>query len=663
MASITVSGIGGGVDVPTLVSKLMQSERTALNPLTKEASGFNSKLSSFKAIQTALTNFQSAMDDLNNLSFAAQKAAVSNTGANTAKSSDAFTATVNTDTSTKALSQKIESAGIAAGTKFTSGDTMGIQVGSQTPVFITLGSDMTLEGVKDTINKSKTGVSASIRTDSSGQHLVLESSTAGTGNTIKVSGVGSLQQFAYGQASTSSMTQTQAPRDLTAAAAGAHEISVTQLAQGHKLKSAAIKPDTTFKDGILAIKTTGGSTTLITPKTNSLAGVRDAINASDAGVTASIVSDSTSSYLVLNSKETGEDSTIKITGTGDFSVFNYEPGNQLNSGNVASGHTFASGTLTLGYGSNSSIDLNLGASATLDTIKEEINKHTTASGVSATVVTEGGNQRLQLTSSNGSPISLTGTNDYTVLNGKMMGQTQKAQDAEVVIDGVTIKNKSNKIENAISGITLDLNRATTTDDNYKMSVSNDTSSVNTALNKFIDAYNTLAQKLNDMTKYDAENKTAGELQGDSTARSIITQLRNTMTQGVSGNGDYNLLSSIGVTFQKDGTFKLDYSKFTKIADGNFASIAGLLNSDTGVIGQMKTLTKSLLGDDGILKDRISGLEKSLKVNSERQTAMETRFASMKDRYTDRFNSLNTVLSNMQSQSSYLASALASLPKN
>ncbi|MFT2612642.1 hypothetical protein ACMWPE_24950, partial [Escherichia coli] len=80
-------------------------------------------------------------------------------------------------------------------------------------------------------------------------------------------------------------------RDATRAAAGSYALSVEQLAQAHKLSSAGINPGTTFDVGVLAIKTGQGSTALIKPSNHTLAGVRDAINAAEAGVNASIVSD------------------------------------------------------------------------------------------------------------------------------------------------------------------------------------------------------------------------------------------------------------------------------------------------------------------------------------------------------------------------------------
>lgn len=71
-------------------------------------------------------------------------------------------------------------------------------------------------------------------------------------------------------------------------------------------------------------------TVTINNTNNSLQGIRDAINAADIGVTASIVSDSTDQpyHLVLTSKQTGEKSSMKISVSGDSDLANllsYDP--------------------------------------------------------------------------------------------------------------------------------------------------------------------------------------------------------------------------------------------------------------------------------------------------------------------------------------------------
>ncbi|HEY4318444.1 MAG TPA: flagellar filament capping protein FliD [Herbaspirillum sp.] len=317
---LTSSGAVSGLDVAGLVAKLMQNEQSMLTPLTNAAASYNSQLSAYGTVKSALANFQAALGKLNATAFSAQKANIINSGSGTT-STDPFTADVNTDDTTSPKAQIIQSQLDAANTTFNSGDSMAIKVGSNPPIFVTLTGNQSLQGLVNQINAAKTDVEASIKTDDQGSHLVLESNTSGTANTIRVTGNGTLSQFAYDPASNlpSTMTQTQASQDTVAAVSGSYDIKITSLAQTAKLKSQGFSNTDFFNTGILAIKTGTNSTTIIKPVANTLAGIRDAINASsDAGVNATIVSDGTASHLVLTAKNPGAANTITVTGTGDF---------------------------------------------------------------------------------------------------------------------------------------------------------------------------------------------------------------------------------------------------------------------------------------------------------------------------------------------------------
>ncbi|MFX6803678.1 flagellar filament capping protein FliD, partial [Acinetobacter baumannii] len=76
-------------------------------------------------------------------------------------------------------------------------------------------------------------------------------------------------------------------------------------------------------------------------------------------------------------------------------------------------------------------------------------------------------------------VSLTGSGDYSGLTMSGMGQLLKAQDAKLSIDGVAVTSTSNKVENAISGVTLNLAKVTTSSDNFTLNISNDTSGITT----------------------------------------------------------------------------------------------------------------------------------------------------------------------------------------
>lgn len=115
------------------------------------------------------------------------------------------------------------------------------------------------------------------------------------------------------------------------AAPGKYTIDVQSLAQAQKLKSANYaKTSDTLGSGTLTIQfgsyaggvfTANGDkaakTISIKPADNSLAAVRDAINAANVGVTASIVNDGSGNRLVIGSKDSGLDNALRITVSDD----------------------------------------------------------------------------------------------------------------------------------------------------------------------------------------------------------------------------------------------------------------------------------------------------------------------------------------------------------
>ncbi|OHV12047.1 flagellar filament capping protein FliD [Kushneria phosphatilytica] len=108
------------------------------------------------------------------------------------------------------------------------------------------------------------------------------------------------------------------------AVAGNYQIEVTQLAQGEtQVAQGQTETDKAIGSGTVKI-TVGGKATDITldDSNNTLAGIRDAINSSDAGVTASIVNDGGASpyRLVLSSSSTGSDSAMNFAVSGDTAL-------------------------------------------------------------------------------------------------------------------------------------------------------------------------------------------------------------------------------------------------------------------------------------------------------------------------------------------------------
>ena len=107
------------------------------------------------------------------------------------------------------------------------------------------------------------------------------------------------------------------------AAAGSYSINVTQLAKYHAVRSNtnyAVSTET-FNTGTLSISVGGGTAVdvPITGANNTLAGISQAINEADAGVSASVINDGSTNRLVLTSKTSGSVGAISVVASDDGS--------------------------------------------------------------------------------------------------------------------------------------------------------------------------------------------------------------------------------------------------------------------------------------------------------------------------------------------------------
>ena len=162
-------------------------------------------------------------------------------------------------------------------------------------------------------------------------------------------------------------------------------------------------------------------------------------------------------------------------------------------------------------------------------------------------------------------------------SGKNMTQTVAAKDALLNIDGITnISSASNTVSDVIQGVTLNLVGQSPSGVTSTLNITSNTSSVESSVQKFVSAYNDLHQTLSDLTAYDSSTQQGSILLGDATVLSLERQMRSLLTSQVSGlDGNYKLLSSIGISFQKDGSLALDSSKFQTALSSGLSDVAAL----------------------------------------------------------------------------------------
>lgn len=165
----------------------------------------------------------------------------------------------------------------------------------------------------------------------------------------------------------------------------------------------------------------------------------------------------------------------------------------------------------------------------------------------------------------------------TAGNGKNLTETVAAQNATLKVDGIdNISKASNTVTDVVQGATLTLLKTSASNTPTTLTVARDTASVQTSVEAFVKAYNDLRKTVTDLTAYNAETKQASALQGDAAARSVLTQVRRTLSTALTGlSGAYTDLSQVGVSFKSDGTLSLDSTKLQSALSSNFNDVAGV----------------------------------------------------------------------------------------
>ncbi|HKO87512.1 MAG TPA: flagellar filament capping protein FliD, partial [Burkholderiales bacterium] len=257
--------------------------------------------------------------------------------------------------------------------------------------------------------------------------------------------------------------------------------------------------------------------------------------------------------------------------------------------------TYSGGAFTLNPDKATKTITIASGSDTLSAVRDAIN--TANAGVTATIVNDGTGNRLVIGSkdsgaANALRISVADTDGnntdtsglsrlaYDAASGGTVNMTETvlAQNSTVVIDGMTISKPTNAITDAIAGVTINLNKAAlgTT---ATVNITRDLTSANNAVDSFVKAYNELDKTIDALTAYNAETKVGAILQGDSTVRTIQSRIRGLLTTGLStAGGGLSNLSQIGVSFQLDGTLKLDSAKLNAVLNDPSKDVATLFSA-------------------------------------------------------------------------------------
>ena len=251
------------------------------------------------------------------------------------------------------------------------------------------------------------------------------------------------------------------------------------------------------------------------------------------------------------------------------------------------------------------------------------------------------------------------------------GLLQNAQDAQLTVDGLSLTRSTNHINNIITGVTLDLNGATSGAANLNLAL--DTSPVATKISALVDAYNQVQTVLTDAYNKDSTTAEYGaSLVGDSTVQTIRSEVRGMFFDTSSSpSGTMTALRDLGVSVDAKGAMTLDQTQLTAGLQSNFSGAVKMLSNNVngtyisstdknGVANDAINKLTNLLADTGILVEQSNNAAKKVTDYQDQLTKLNDRMTQLLDRYNKQFAAMETIVGQSKSLQTSLTSTFANM---
>ncbi len=305
---------------------------------------------------------------------------------------------------------------------------------------------------------------------------------------------------------------------------------------------------------------------------------------------------------------------------------------------------------------------------TLEGIRDAIND--ADFGATAVIVNDGSAYRLLVTSDdsgleNGLNISTTSSSGdlsgfaYDFNGGTPitnMEQTVIAQDAEITLNGLDISSATNTFSEALPGVTLDVKKISEAP--VSVGVNLDEGSATNALTGFVEAFNTLIENLDTLSKYNPDTQEASVLTGDSLVRGLKSTMRNQIiTQFGDDAAAITTFVDLGIKTGADGKLSIDSATLSEALDSNFEGVIAFANAAGEAID---TVADSYLGPGGTINSRQDSLRSGIDQIFDDRDALDARLTLLEASLVKKYSALDTLLSGLQSTSNFITSQLATL---
>jgi flagellar hook-associated protein 2 len=361
-------------------------------------------------------------------------------------------------------------------------------------------------------------------------------------------------------------------------------------------------------------------------------------------------------------------STSALPGSYSVQVEQLASAQKLQSGDYAGpSSVVGTGTLHIEIGGQT-FNIEIGVEGnTLAAVAAAINASPASEKAQATIVSGAGAARLTITArdtgaSNELTITQTGDSGLAALVSGL-DEIKPALDARVLIDGVLATSATNTISGAITGVDVTVKAATGDAEPTEVTIGYDRAAARKNLDEFVKSYNALVDAMRSVTGFNVETRQGGPLFGDGGVRNIVDQLRRELSSSATGvAASFDTLAEIGITAQLNGKLAVDTEDLDAAFNADFDAIGKLFATEkTGVAIKLDALLEPYLAANGVFDSRTEGLKSSIETINDRRERLNQRLVALQTRYTNQFNALDGLLSQLQGTGNFLNQQLGNLP--
>lgn len=470
---------------------------------------------------------------------------------------------------------------------------------------------------------------------------------------------------------------------------GDYAVTVNQLAKSQKLTSTGFtNVIDTVGTGTLTVSFGTFTPAVVTPATpasftanaaktnltisinssnNTLAGVRDAINALNSSVSATIVNNGTTNQLVITSKDTGEVNSLKISvadGDGNnvdafgLSQLAYDPtasagaGQNLTQMQAAKDALLSIDGIAIVKASNSISDAISGVTLNLLSVSGGIsanlgvssNKDSVKTSVSAFVEAY---NKLDTTLRSLTKYDPTGTTSGVLL-GDATARTVINQIKSVMTKAISSSGSINTLGQI--GVSFQSTGQLSLD-STKLA-----SAMTSNFSDIATLFTTSAKATDQQITYSGSTSKTQSGTYAVTVSQLGTSLVNaagTINGSAATSTGTNLVGAVG-----DASEGLNIN-----VSGGALGARGTVNFTIGYASNLNNTITNLLSDGGILSSRTEGINTSITRLNKQADTISMRLTAIEARYRAQYTKLDTLMSSMSTTSTFLTQQIASINAN